>query len=173
MHSIRGSTWENFPLEGSSHWALPSNLPGDHASSAEGIKFNITNLGPWESDLFVCFYIYFYFLLKYSWFTMLCQFLLYRKVTQSYIYIHSPSHIIFYHVLSQVSQYSSLCYIAGKSDFLFLFFFFFRAAHAAYRSSHARGRIRAATASLHHSHSNWGSELHLRPTPQLMATLDP
>ena len=27
------------------------------------------------------------FLLKYSWFTMLCRFLLYSKVTQSYIYI--------------------------------------------------------------------------------------
>ena len=27
--------------------------------------------------------------------------------------------------------------------------------------------------SLHHSHSNAGSELRLRPTPQLMATLDP
>ena len=28
------------------------------------------------------------FLLKYSWFTMLCQFLLYSNVTQSYTYIH-------------------------------------------------------------------------------------
>ena len=37
----------------------------------------------------------------------------------------------------------------------------------------ARGQIRAATASLHHSHSHEGSELHLRPTPQFMATPDP
>ena len=63
-------------------------------------------------------------LLKYSWFAMLYQFLLYSKVTQSYICvfcicvyiiykmdidIHSFSHIIFHHVLSQEIRYSSLC----------------------------------------------------------------
>ena len=42
---------------------------------------------------------------------------------------------------------------------VFLFFFFFRAAPAAYGGSQARGWIRAATASLHHSHSI-GSDLH-------------
>ena len=47
---------------------------------------------------------------------------------------------------------------------------FFRATLAAYG---ARGQIRATAASLHHSHSNSGSELHLRPTPQLTATLAP
>ena len=36
----------------------------------------------------------FYFLLKYSWVTMLCQFLLYSKVTQSYIYIHFLKKIL-------------------------------------------------------------------------------
>ena len=35
------------------------------------------------------------------------------------------------------------------------------------------GQIGATAASLHHSHSNAGSELHLLPTPQLTATLDP
>jgi len=45
----------------------------------------------------------------------------------------------------------------------------FRAAHAAYRSSQARGRIRAVAADLYHSHSNSGSELCLQPTPQLKA----
>ena len=44
---------------------------------------------------------------------------------------------------------------------------------AAYGSSPARGRIRAAAASLCHSHSNTKSELCLHPTPQLMATQDP
>ena len=44
---------------------------------------------------------------------------------------------------------------------------------AALGSSQARGRIGATAAGLHHSHSNMGSELHLGPTPQLMATLDP
>ena len=35
------------------------------------------------------------------------------------------------------------------------------------------GSIRAVATSLRYSHSNAGSELHLQPTPQLMATLDP
>ena len=56
---------------------------------------------------------------------------------------------------------------------LFVFVLAFRAASAAYGSSQARGQIRATVASLHHSHSNAGSELRLRPTPQLMAALDP
>ena len=43
----------------------------------------------------------------------------------------------------------------------------------AYESSQARGRIGAAAAGLHHSHSNAGSELSLRSTPQLTATSDP
>ena len=40
----------------------------------------------------------------------------------------------------------------------------------AYGSFQAKGRIGAVAASLHHSHSNARSKLHLRPTPQLMAT---
>ena len=42
------------------------------------------------------------FLLKYSWFTVMCQFLLHSKVMQSYVYRHSLSFIIFY-------WYSSFC----------------------------------------------------------------
>ena len=45
-------------------------------------------------------------------------------------------------------------------------FGFFRAAPVAYGGSQARDRIRAIAASLHHSHSNEGSEPHLRPTPR-------
>ena len=41
----------------------------------------------------------------------------------------------------------------------------------AYGGSQARGRIGSVAASLLQSHSNAGSELPLRPTPQLMATL--
>ena len=58
---------------------------------------------------------------------------------------------------------------------LFYFIYFFalsRATHAAYGSSQARGLIRAVAPGLHHSHSNVGSEMHLRPTPQLTATPD-
>ena len=40
----------------------------------------------------------------YSWFTVFCQFLLYRKVTQIYIYIHSSTHVILHHVPSQVTS---------------------------------------------------------------------
>ena len=42
---------------------------------------------------------------------------------------------------------------------------------AAYGGSQARGRIGAVATGLHQSHSNAGSELHLRP--QLTATQDP
>ena len=41
------------------------------------------------------------------------------------------------------------------------FFFFFSAAPAACGSSQVRGQIGAASAGLHHSHSNVRSELHL------------
>ena len=57
-------------------------------------------------------------------------------------------------------------------SYLFIYLFF-RAAPTAYGDSQARGRTGAAAADLHHSHSNAGSELHLRPRLHLMATLDP
>ena len=58
--------------------------------------------------------------------------------------------------------------------FLFPFLFFpFRAAPTAYKSSQTRGQIGAAAASLHHSHSNAGSESNLQPTPKLVAMPDP
>jgi len=64
-------------------------------------------------------------------------------------------------------------------DFLFLSFFFlvfgfwfFRATPTAYGDSQAMGPIGDITASLCQSHSNARSEPNLRPTPQLMATLD-
>ena len=49
----------------------------------------------------------------------------------------------------------------------------FRAALAAYGASQARGRIRAAAADLHHSHSNARPKPHLQPTPQPPATPNP
>ena len=61
-------------------------------------------------------------------------------------------------------------------NFLFCFVFcpfaFSRATPVAYGGSQA-GLIRAVATSLHHSHSNEGSEPHLRPTPQLTAMPDP
>ena len=54
----------------------------------------------------------------------------------------------------------------------YLFILVFRAAPA-YGDFHAKGPIRATAASLHHSHSNAGSQPQLRPTPQLTVALDP
>ena len=45
----------------------------------------------------------------------------------------------------------------------FRFFLLFRAAPGAYGSSQARGQIGAAVAGPHHSHSDVGSKLSLRP----------
>ena len=52
-------------------------------------------------------------------------------------------------------------------------FSLFRAIPVAYGSSQTRGQTGAVVASLHHSHSNAGSEMHLRPIAQLMAMPDP
>ena len=57
--------------------------------------------------------------------------------------------------------------------FYFWLFIFSMAAPVAYGGSQARGLIGTVAPGLHQSHSNSGSELHLRPTPQLTATLDP
>ena len=54
----------------------------------------------------------------------------------------------------------------------FFFSFVFRVTPAAYGSSQARGWIRAAAASLYHSHSNMESEPCLRPIPRLTAMPD-
>ena len=56
---------------------------------------------------------------------------------------------------------------------VFCLFVCFRATPTVYGSSHAGGRIRAAAAGLHHSHSHPRFEAHLQPTPQLTAAPDP
>ena len=48
----------------------------------------------------------------------------------------------------------------------------FWAAPTAYEDSQARGLIRVVATGLRQGHSNAGSELRLRPTPQLTATPD-
>ena len=74
------------------------------------------------------------------------------------------------HLMSMFSVIFLLVLGDGITIFIYLLF---RAAPAAYRVSKARGQIAGTAASLRHSHSNIGSELHLRPTPQLMAMPDP
>ena len=62
------------------------------------------------------------------------------------------------------------------SNYLFIIIIIinlFRASPMAYEGSQARGRIGAAVARLHHSHSIGGPELCLPPTPQLTAMPDP
>ena len=67
--------------------------------------------------------------------------------------------------------------MAESSFFLFLLLFcfvlFFRAIPVAQGSSLVRGRIRSTAVGLCHSHSNMGSQPHLRLTPQFMAMPDP
>ena len=59
--------------------------------------------------------------------------------------------------------------------FLFVCLFVFgllRATPTAFRGFQPRGPVGAVVTGLHHSHSNAGSEPHLKPTPQLRATPD-
>ena len=58
------------------------------------------------------------------------------------------------------------------SFFWFVCFLFLLFRGVAYISSQARWQIGAAAASLHHSHSNTRSKLHLWPTPQLITMGD-
>ena len=64
-------------------------------------------------------------------------------------------------------------------EFFYLLFIYFglfaisKAGPAAYGGSQARGQIGAVATSLRQSHSNAGSELRLRPIPQLTAMPDP
>ena len=79
---------------------------------------------------------------------------------------------------SFISPLSSVCFSfsvisTGHNMYSFFFFLVFLGPHPQHGSSQARGRVRAAAMGLHHSHSNRGSEPHLRPTPQFMATPDP
>ena len=63
--------------------------------------------------------------------------------------------------------FGNLCVVLTKGNWIFCFIFcflLFRAAPVAYGVSQARGQIGATAAGLHHSHSNTGSEPHLRPT---------
>ena len=61
-----------------------------------------------------------------------------------------------------------------QSNLFFFFYFIFLLFRAvAYGGLQARGWIGVTAVGLHHSHSNTISEIRLRPTPQLMAKLDP
>ena len=79
----------------------------------------------------------------------------------------------FYSTDLYVSLYASATWSFFKKKYCCCYYSLFRAASAAYLISWARGGIQATAASPHHSHSNSESEPCLRPTSQLMATLNP
>ena len=79
---------------------------------------------------------------------------------------------------SQGSQAVAIDWLESCLQFNFLFFFFCLLAFSwatptTHGRSQTRGQIGAVAPSLHQSHSNVVSELHLQPTPQLTATPDP
>ena len=82
----------------------------------------------------------------------------------------SPPHLYCRHIGPHYTHLhvSHFCFFVGS----FVCCFLFRVAPLAYVSSQARGRIGAVAASLHHSHSNSGSEPHRQLTLQLTATPD-
>ena len=73
------------------------------------------------------------------------------------------------------SGWSGFAVLGARAAVLLFIYLFglFGAPPEAYGGSRARGQTGVIAASLHHSHSHTGSKLHLRPTPQLMATPDP
>ena len=112
------------------------------------------------------------------------------KHLRKYIFFFSHTHILFLTLSSIMFHRNWLdivpCYrrrilwaikiwkdIYNYIYIYILFSFAFRAEPMLYGSSQASGRIRAAAARLHHSHSNAGSMPHLWPIPQLTATPDP
>ena len=83
--------------------------------------------------------------------------------------------------IDTIQQYSTnqVFFLKISLSFSFLFsprppFFFFLWPHLQYMEVPRLGvKLGDVAASLHHSHSNVGSEPHLQPTPQLTATPDP
>ena len=89
-----------------------------------------------------------------------------------FIFVYSGrecSNFILLHLAVHFSQYHFLKRLSFLHH-IFFYFLLFRAAPVAYEGSQARGLIRATATSLFHSHSNVRFKLHLRPTPQLIAT---
>ena len=88
---------------------------------------------------------------------------------KSFIFFqHMHSHFLEFN-LNRYSSCSFWSFELCSMVWLYLEFFFFRAAPAAYVSFQARGGIRAVAASLHNSHSNTVSVPCLWHIPQLMA----
>ena len=63
----------------------------------------------------------------------------------------------------ELTPHSQDVWARSLTPLLEVCFYCFRARPSTYGSSQARGQIGATAASLHHGHSNSGSELHLQP----------
>ena len=90
------------------------------------------------------------------------------------IFSHSVGCLFVFLMVSFAMQ--KLLSLIRSHWFIYLFiylFIYFRAAHVAYGSSQAGGQIRAAAASLCHSHCSARSKPRLWTMPQLMAMPDP
>ena len=89
---------------------------------------------------------------------------------------HSPNRGVTWkaEIKAQLCQQDCLAVVRLIAEQVFVGFLFGWLVFCLFRAvpgrSQARGHIGAAAASLHHSHSNVRSELHLPPTPQLAAT---
>ena len=105
----------------------------------------------------------------------------FQWINQPWIYWEEASPVLRGGILNQRKHGTSYRELKGKScsSFLSFFFFhsffgkififyfyFFNGSPLAYRSSQARGRIRAAAAGLRHSHSLTGSKVYLQLTRQ-------
>ena len=108
-----------------------------------------------------------------------CPFLLGCQICW-HIIVHRILLWFFYVSAVTVEISTSFLCLFGFSLSLSIYIFFFfglfaisRAAPMAYGGSQARGQIGAVAAGLRQSHSNAGSESHLRPTPQLTAMPNP
>ena len=73
----------------------------------------------------------------------------------------------------EVIQYYNTEHFGDSFMCIYLFIVFFGPHLGHMEVRRLRGPFGAIAAGLHHSHSNAGSKPRLRPTPQLMAILDP
>ena len=92
-------------------------------------------------------------------FTIPCSELFLQQILQIQIHTHTPRRSVC------VCVYVCMCVCVSFS-------FFLGCTHSIWRSA-GQGSMGAIAASLHHSHSNTRSKLHLQPIPQFKATPDP
>ena len=147
----------------------PSILPSPHWQPL------VYSLCLWICFSFAIYLHMFYFLDPHISYVIDCLFMCY--ISLSIIFFRS-NHTATNGRISFFLRLSNISLCINHVFFLFVCFCFFfllsfRASVVAYGRSRVRGWIGAVATGLHHSHSNLGSEHHLQPTPQLMATPNP